>query len=206
MSVCIKTYTYGPLGANMYAVFSDTAFIVVDPCVDPSKIVTDLACEGIFITHGHFDHIAALDSWKAAYPQVPVYIHDDDKICISSAHDNLSADFGFAMEFGLEVRSLDEVKGKDFLGCLHFDYYHTPGHSRGSCCLSFTDSDHHFLFTGDMLFAGSVGRTDFPGSSVDSMRSSIELLKGIEIPYEVYPGHGPATMLQRETASNPFFY
>lgn len=206
MAVRIKTYPYGPLGANMYAVFSDTAFIVVDPCVDCSKVETDRCLEAIFITHGHFDHFAALDSWKRKYPEVPVYIHENDMSCLASAGDNLSRDFGYLYECTYKAVSLDKVKGKDLLlGTLHFDYIHTPGHSRGSCCLIFTYDNAKVMFSGDMLFAGSIGRTDLPGSDIRSMLSSIARLKGIKAQYEVYPGHGPATMLQREIASNPFF-
>ncbi len=206
MSVRLKTYPYGPLGSNMYAVFSDTAFIIVDPSVSPSRVDTELELKAIFITHGHFDHFAALNEWIAMYPSVPVYVHDDDALCIGSSADNLSRDFGMSYEVAYAPKSLDEVKGKYILDSLVFDYYHTPGHSKGSCCLSLTDNDHKFLFSGDMLFAGSIGRTDFPGSSVSDMRSSIDLLKGIEVAYEVYPGHGPATILQREINTNPFFY
>lgn len=206
MSIRIKTYPYGPLGSNMYAVFSDTAFIVIDPGVSPSKVDTDLQLKAIFITHGHFDHFASLNEWISQYPSVPVYIHEEDTDCIGSSDSNLSRDFGISYEVYCEAKSLDEVKGTKVLDDLVFDYFHTPGHSKGSCCLSFTDDSHKLLFTGDMLFAGSIGRTDFPGSSVTDMRSSIELLKGLDGTYEVYPGHGPATILQREINTNPFFY
>ena len=206
MSLKIKTYPYGPLGANMYAVFSDTAFIVIDPCVDASKVETDLKLEAIFITHGHFDHFAALDSWHERYPEVPVYIHEDDIACLSSSVGNLSTDFGFSYSCSCKALSLDEVKGKDFLGgTLHFDYLHRPGQSKGSCCLIFSYDNARYMFSGDMLFSGSIGRTDLRGSDISSMLSSIALLKGIKDQYEVYPGHGPATMLQREKATNPFF-
>ena len=119
---------------------------------------------------------------------------------------NLSSDFGFSYSCSFKALSLDEVKGKDFLGgTLHFDYLHTPGHSKGSCCLIFSYDNARYMFSGDMLFSGSIGRTDLRGSDISSMLSSIALLKGIKGQYEVYPGHGPATMLQREKATNPFF-
>ena len=206
MSLKIKTYPYGPLGANMYAVFSDTAFIVIDPCVDVSEADTDLTLEAIFITHGHFDHFAALDSWHEKYPEVPVYIHEDDISCLSSAVENLSGDFGYSYSCSCKAISVAEAKGKSFLGdSLHFDYIHTPGHSKGSCLLLFSYENARYMFSGDMLFAGSIGRTDLRGSSISSMLSSIARIKGIKYQYEVYPGHGPATMLQREIATNPFF-
>ena len=207
MSVSVKTYPYGPLGANMYAVFSDTAFIVIDPCVEPSRIQTDLIPEAVFITHGHFDHIACVDMWKKKYPDVPVYIHGEDMVCLSSSRDNLSYDFGYPFTSSVEASNMDEAKGKSFCdGNLHFDFIHTPGHSKGSSCIVFTNSEDKFMFTGDMLFAGSVGRTDFCGSNTDSMKNSINTLKGISEDYLIYPGHGPSTTLQRELDSNPFFY
>lgn len=205
MSVRIKTYPYGPLGANMYAVFSDTAFIVIDPCVDPSKVDTDLQLEAIFITHGHFDHFSSLDEWKAKYPDAPVYLHEDDIQCLSSSKANLSSDFGYDCSCAAGALPLSEVKGKTFLGEVTFDYLHTPGHSKGSSCLLFTAGSTKLMFSGDMLFSGSIGRTDLYGSSVPSMMASITALKEIKEQYEVYPGHGPATMLQREKATNPFF-
>lgn len=205
MSVKIKTYPYGPLGANMYAVFSDTAFIVIDPCVDPSRIDTDLHLEAIFITHGHFDHFSSLDAWKLKYPDSPVFIHDDDMSCLSSSKDNLSSDFGYSLVCSSDAQPLSLMKGKTILGELFFDYLHTPGHSKGSCCLMLTGGNAKMMFTGDMLFNGSIGRTDLYGSNVPSMVASIASLREIKEQYEVYPGHGPATMLQREIATNPFF-
>ena len=170
----------------------------------------DLACEAVLLTHGHLDHLWAAPE-VAEQLDVPVLLHPDDRWL----WDNPAAGFGYPAEvleqqFGLTwspptSRLVDIVDGQR-LSCAGVDLRvaHTPGHTPGSCVFV-VDDDQPLVFSGDLLFAGSVGRTDLPRGSWDQQMASLSRLV-VALPGEtvVHPGHGPDTTVAAERASNPF--
>ncbi len=179
---------------------------VVDPGDDCDSIVEalqhhHLTPKIIVLTHGHFDHISAVNALLARYPGLPVHLHAADAALAFSP-------FNAMPPYPATRRpaTLDESKRDgDTLSCggLTAQIIHTPGHTPGSCCLYF--EKERLLVAGDMLFLGSVGRTDFPGGSSQAMQQSIERLKNLPDDLDVITGHGPLTTLGNEKKNNPYF-
>jgi len=144
----------------------------------------------VFLTHGHYDHVGGVAALRRAFPAVPVYLHPADTGGISQLLP--TAGLGNVTLW----RDGDVVK----LGDLQVEVLHTPGHTPGSVCLRCRD----VLFSGDTLFAGSCGRTDFPGGSMDEMMASLARLGGLEGDLRVLPGHEGETTLSRERQYNPY--
>ena len=195
----IKSLTVGPIGTNCYILEDDQTNLaaVIDPGDEPELIQEALEKEGVevrylLLTHGHYDHTTAVPALHRVYPQADIYIHQAD------ANGAGSTLFPLAGE-------VDDLKLYDEgdvirLGDHEIQVLHTPGHSPGSVTLKVED----VLFTGDTLFCGSCGRTDFPGSSPKDMMVSLCCLAVIEGNYNVYPGHDRITTLDFERKNNPF--
>jgi len=172
------------------------AAAVIDPGDDVTGPVSALCQERgytlsqIYLTHGHYDHVGGVNSLRALYPQAQVHLHPEDAGKDSQLFP--TADLGWITLW----RDRELVK----LGTLTVEILHTPGHTKGSVCLRCGDA----LFTGDTLFQGSCGRTDFPGGDWDEMVSSLRRLGGLEGDYRVLPGHNSATTLDRERQTNPY--
>ncbi len=196
----------GAMGANCYVFWCEETKqgVVVDPGDEGMQIyrwVTELGIEitRILLTHGHLDHIGAVDELRERFG-CPVFIHSRDAEMLTDARKNLSAYFGPGFSFKAADGFLQDGQLL-MVGNKSLKVLHTPGHSPGSVCL-LTDEG---VISGDTLFAGSIGRTDFPGGSLD------ELLRGVEtklltLPDDtpVYPGHGESTSIGRERVENPF--
>ncbi|MFC1699402.1 MBL fold metallo-hydrolase [Candidatus Omnitrophota bacterium] len=198
----IEKIAVGPMQANCYIVAcpETNQALVLDPGDQPEKIKNRLSSLGLklnFIvnTHGHIDHIAANVALK-----VPVYIHQLDAVFLKDAQLNLSAMFGQKLDQPAEVLTLQDGQ-KLKLGQLFLEVIHTPGHTPGGICLKANQA----LFTGDTLFAQSIGRCDFPYASEQTLLDSIRQ-KLLKFPDElvIYPGHGPSSTLGEERRSNPF--
>lgn len=186
-----------PLGANCYLLKSDTTptGVIVDPGGAGESILAQcqsmsMTPAAILLTHGHFDHVGAVKEILARCPDLPVYIHP--------------ADVG-TQEPQLQFSGCPLVKpiaDGDTLAIngLTISVLHTPGHSPGSVTFRVEDC----LFTGDTLFAGSMGRTDFPGGSVAQMMTSLKRLAALEGNFKVYPGHMEFTTLDEERQRNPY--
>lgn len=196
----------GIYAANCYLVYSENTKegIVIDPGGDADDIMTrinelGLNIKYIVLTHGHGDHIAGINDLKN-FIDVPVAIHKEDEYMLKNGDKNLSS----LMAMGtIEVSPdilLDEGDKISF-GDLVAEVIYTPGHTLGGISLKIGDS----IFTGDTLFAGSIGRTDFQGGSYEDIISSIKN-KILIYPDDtiIYPGHGPATTIEKEKATNPF--
>jgi hydroxyacylglutathione hydrolase len=196
----------GIYAANCYLVYDEQTKegIVIDPGGDADDIISKIEELGlkikyIVLTHAHGDHIAGVEELKS-YTKAKVAIHKDDEPLIKDGTKNLSSMMAMGtVEFTPDIL-LDEGDKITF-GNIEANVIHTPGHTPGGICIKIEDN----LFSGDTLFAGSIGRTDFEYSSFDDIMHSIrEKLLALPDETKVYPGHGPTTTLKMEKQINPF--
>lgn len=196
----------GLLEVNCYIVGDSkkNEWAVIDPGGDPDKIVEiikekDAKIKFIINTHGHPDHTAANAIIKEK-TSAPIYIHRQDGKLLSTLFTSFASLTGIKGVPSKPDRLLED--GEELsLGDIKLKVIYTPGHTRGGICL-FSDK---ILFSGDTLFAGSIGRTDLPGGSLKTLVASIKT-KLFVLPDDtaVYPGHGPETTLEQEKRFNPF--
>lgn len=200
----VKRIEVGELATNCYIVHKGSKAVVIDPGADSKAILATLAAlgvklEAIINTHGHFDHVGANAAVKAA-TGADIYIHRDDALMLVDEKRNLSEWAGGAIT-SPPADILLTGGQKLILADLEFKVIHTPGHTPGGVCLQV----EQVVFTGDTLFAGSVGRTDFPyASSAQLMQSLQEKIKPLPPDLVVYPGHGPTSTIGREKETNPY--
>jgi len=202
--LAVERLTLGALETNCWLVSASEGgpLVVIDPASEPDALLAALkgrAVSVVVLTHGHFDHLGAAAALCAA--GVPLLVHADDAASITSAVANGGAAFGFDDVAPSPDRLLHDG---DFIEApgMRFEVLHTPGHTPGSICL--LGEDGH-LFSGDTLFAGSVGRTDFPGGDARAMRTSIARLAALPGATLVHPGHGPDTTIEHEARVNFFW-
>ena len=200
--VSMRIMPVGAYAANCIVIWRGADGLVVDPGQDAADIIAFLRERGlspkaILLTHGHFDHIGGIPGLLSAFPGMPVYAHPSDAPMFGHPMNQYPPEYpGIAKpEKLLDIRTAT----KAFPG-LEFEVFETPGHTPGSVCLKFGD----LLLSGDTLFAGSCGRTDFPGGSMAAMRRSLAALAGLPPETEVVPGHGGSTTIGHEVATNPF--
>lgn len=200
----VRRITLGALDTNCWLVDDEQGgpALVVDPADDAGAIIEALGgapVAAVVLTHGHFDHLAAARD-IVEQTGAPLVVHEADAGAITSAHGSGGALFGFdvsAPSADRTVREGDVIEA----GAVWLEVLHTPGHTPGCICLL---AEGHLL-SGDTLFAGSVGRTDFPGGDMTAMRRSIARLSSLPDETRVHPGHGPETTIGRERRVNPFF-
>jgi glyoxylase-like metal-dependent hydrolase (beta-lactamase superfamily II) len=196
---------------NAYLIVTDTGEgLLVDAPPDPDEIGKhiarhDVAIVGILLTHGHIDHTGGAGKLAAGSGAV-TYVHPDDDYLTLHPTEQLRLMFGMtppgSYELPDRIEDLEHGLKLNFPG-ISLEVRHTPGHTPGHCC--FYWEDEGTLFSGDQLFAGSIGRTDLPGGSfqqlVESMRDHVMTLSDDVL---VLPGHGPETTIGREREMNPF--
>ena len=203
----IRTCTVGMVGTNCYLVYREDLkrAVSVDPGDNGAHILnTCRECgiipEAVVLTHGHFDHILAVEEIRRAFKEITVYAAEKEAKLLGDPRLNLTASYGT----GVTLSPDHLVKDGDILELAGFKWQviETPGHTEGSVCLWIKEEE--VLISGDTLFAESLGRTDFPtGSSADIIRSIKERLFVLPEDTMVYPGHGEPTTIGHEKTHNP---
>ena len=203
----IQTFTLGQWQTNCFVLSVGQACWIVDAGFDPEPMLDAIEAQGlkvekVVLTHAHLDHIAGLHAVRHRHPDVPILVHADEEDFLTDTRLNLSAAI------------IDPVIAPEATGLLHhgetlelngvpFDIHHTPGHSPGG--ISLIQHASNLAIVGDTLFAGSIGRYDFPTSDGPRLMHSIQSqLMTLPDETRVLPGHGPETSIGRERVLNPY--
>jgi glyoxylase-like metal-dependent hydrolase (beta-lactamase superfamily II) len=204
MTVSVETTTDSRFGTNSYLVEDDETHdaVVIDANLEPDQMVElvrerGVSVKAILLTHTDLDHIAGIHELRQAFGEVPVAVHESERFVLEEGKP-------LRREFGPLATKIDGVVtfGDTYrAGSLEFEVLHTPGHSPGGVTLKIDGC----LFTGDALFAGTVGRSDFANSDGRALLEGIKT-KLLSEPDDVvvYSGHGPKTTIGRERRINPF--
>lgn len=199
----IKVFVDSVMQENSYIYYDEKTLeaVIIDPalCLEKEKKFIDdnkLNVKYIMLTHSHADHVADAEALKE-YTGAAIIANKDEREMLIDAKKNLSSDFfthGIEFEADKYVSEGDKIQ----LGNNTFTFIDTPGHTTGGMCIRFNND----LFTGDTLFMGSIGRTDLYGGNYDKMLKSLKKLSKLEDDLNIYPGHGPASTIGTEKASN----
>ncbi|PID78069.1 MAG: MBL fold metallo-hydrolase [Deltaproteobacteria bacterium] len=205
----LKVMPVGPIMANCFILGCEKTreAVVIDPGDEDERILMVLAEDQLTVkyivnTHGHFDHVAANRPMKEA-TGADILIHEDDSFMLSELS-AMGASFGLRVENSPPADKF--LKEGDIIsfGNIDMEILHTPGHSPGS--VSIYIKSEKLLFSGDTLFAGSIGRTDLPGGNYKALISNVRnKIFSLDDDVKVYPGHGPETTILAEKRFNPFF-
>lgn len=203
----IKTCVLGDVSTNCYILYEQgkKEAVVVDPADNGAYILNklkelDLIPEAVLLTHGHFDHILAVEDIRRAF-HCKVYAHMDEEALLKDPSLNLSGTLG-TDQMGLNVDVLLRDGGELKLLGLNWKVIATPGHTAGSVC--YWIPEENVLISGDTLFAESLGRTDLPtGNTSAIVKSILEKLLALPEDTMVYPGHGDPTTIGHEKQYNP---
>ena len=217
----IAGFPAGAWGTNCYLVApaAGEECVIIDPGHQAAQGVEEtlkkhrLKPVAVVLTHGHIDHVASVVPVCGAH-DVPAWIHPEDRYMMSDPEKGLGRSFGMPLMGELTVGEPDDVKELTDgavlnLAGLEFGVAHAPGHTKGSVTFRMPEAADvpQVLFSGDLLFAGSVGRTDLPGGSQAEL---LESLARVCLPLDdstvVLSGHGPQTTIGRERASNPYLH
>lgn len=203
----IGTFVVGPVQTNCYIVADDKSkeAVVIDPGSNANAILENIRknnwnIKAILLTHGHFDHIEAVEKLKKEL-NIPLYAHENEKIILENSTGNLSNSFTHN-KIELHADKFFKDRDKFSFGKITFEVILTPGHTPGGVC--YYCKEENILFSGDTLFLLSIGRTDFPyGSYSDLIKSIKEKLFVLPDETKVFSGHGDATTIGREKRENP---
>ena len=217
----IKGFPAGSWATNAYVVAAGPGepAIIIDPGQDSIDGINEIVRENrlvpaaVILTHGHIDHIWSVAPISSQF-DIPAFIHTQDRYRLAdpagssfaAAREQLLAMTKGALELSepSDVKVIEDDSSLRLAG-LDWGFLHAPGHTEGSMVLTTNRGGDPIAFTGDVLFAGSIGRTDLPGGSSQAMQASLENVI-FPMPDEtlVYPGHGPDTTIGVERATNPF--
>ena len=200
----IECFTTGSFFTNSYVISNDKGeCVVVDPGLNyeasAAKIKQKYDVKAILITHGHIDHIDGVKYFS----NVPIYVHKLDKYFFFDSSLSLYDMMGFILPFkenDLDIRTVEDMDEIDLIG-YKFKVLHTPGHTRGSVCYSYSNK----VLSGDTLFNYSCGRCDFPtGDSLKMHQSLKRIISTYNDNFDVYPGHDCKTTIKNERQNNPY--
>lgn len=206
-NMTIRQCVVGPVYTNCYFLMNQETkeLLIVDPGDMPEKITAmveamQAAPTAILLTHGHFDHILAADEIRKKY-KIPIYASKKEEKLLLTPYMNLSQDYGMTDVLEADAFLTDDQTFE--AAGFTVQMIATPGHTSGSCCYYFAEEE--ILVSGDMLFCGSVGRTDFPTGSMGEITASLhKLLEMLPDQTAVLPGHGDHTTIEYEKRYNPF--
>ena len=196
----IETFVLGMVQVNTYLLWNDNHVLMIDPGSKSARIQQELdekgaILDGIVLTHAHFDHIAGVDAFANKY-HCSLYMNDLDVPLLTDPKLN----FSIGSDVVVKTKPIILEPGQHTIGSFTFDYIDAPGHSEG-CSMILWENN---LFCGDVLFKGSIGRTDLATSSNTKMIQSLKMIKQMDPSLIVYPGHGPSTTLLEEFKTNPY--
>ena len=179
---------------------------IFDCGIEPGEMLQwierqNLTPQAIYLTHAHLDHIAGIDQALARFGSIPLAIHRAEAGFCSDPSLNLSAFIGMPTTATEPNQYLDDGQALNIAGD-PWRVMHTPGHSPGGVC--FVNDAAKVAIVGDTLFAGSIGRFDFPTSDPDALKRSLTRILQMDDDFTIYPGHGPNTTIGRERATNPY--
>lgn len=205
----IRTFTGGGFGENAYLAVCEAsgACVAVDPGSGAPQLVQAVESDGldlqaILLTHAHLDHIEGVSTVRAFGPELPIWLHPDD-MGLYQGVQRQAAMFGLSAE--PQPDPTDEIVPGEAIsfGASHFEVRFTPGHAPGH--VIFVSEPDGLCLVGDVVFQGSIGRTDLPGGDFRTLMTSIrEEVLTLPDSTVLYPGHGPATTVGLERAGNPF--
>jgi len=207
-ALVVKTMHVGPMASCCYlAGLENGDGVIIDPGDEAERIIQNARQAGftirhIILTHAHADHIGALEEVRSAFPDAEAVAHADDAPMLGRPSLNLSLFLGSPIKCRPPDRCVAE--GDTIaLGHIRLAVIHVPGHTPGGAC--YYSAEAGVVFTGDVLFAGGIGRSDFPGGNESLLLRGIRCkLLGLPPETIVYPGHGPATTIGEEKEHNPF--
>ncbi|HBG27534.1 MAG: hypothetical protein A2Y10_15620 [Planctomycetes bacterium GWF2_41_51] len=209
----ISKLVLGDYENNSYIVRKENSAncLIIDTGLDSNPLIQyikekKLNPAALVLTHGHVDHIAGVEILRKNFENIKIYIHKCDAPMLGEPVKNFSTILGLKVQTSPADVLLANEGSTDFQGFV-FEVIHTPGHTPGGICLY--NKDDNVLFTGDTLFAGSVGRTDFPGYETHKcMQQLIENIKKklLVLPDDIIvnPGHGPSSTIKNEKMHNPY--
>jgi len=211
MSVQIVTIESAPFAENSYVLWVDGSrtAVVIDPGFEPEVILDvlterELTLAAILCTHGHVDHIAGNATLKQHYPSAPIIIGHGDAPMLTDPMLNLSGVFGFDIVSPPADQTVRDGEQLALAG-LTWLVREIPGHSPGHVVYILQEVTPPWVLGGDVLFRGSIGRTDFPGGDYHALVTGIRrVLWPLPPDTVVYPGHGPTTTIGHEQRTNPF--